>query len=397
MNKVSVKDIEVKGKKVFLRVDLNVTINKDGEIIEENKIRSALPTIKYLVERGAIVILATHLGRPEGQVKEELRMDSVARKLADILGHPVYKTDHVSGEEPKKALEMLKDGDILMLENLRFHPGETENDPHLAEELARLADVYVNDAFGTSHRAHASTEGVARLLPSVAGLNLEKEIENMSKILVSPDRPLVAILGGTKVADKIGLFNHFMKIVDVILVGGGMANTFLKAKGYSLASSFVEEDKVEEAREILDLAAKKQVKLVLPVDFIVASRASSEADQKVVFVDSIPEKWQALDLGPETVKMFCLELKNAKTVVWNGPLGMIEIEAFAQGTKDIARFIADLSITSVIGGGDVVSAVESAGVADSMTHISTGGGAALEFWEGKELPALAALQEKVTV
>lgn len=397
MNKSSVRDIEVKGKRVFLRVDLNVTLNKDGEIIEENKIRSALPTIKYLVEKGAKVILATHLGRPEGQVKEELRLDPVARKLADTLGHPVYKTDHVAGEEPKKALEMLKDGDILMLENLRFHPGETENDPELAEQFAQLADVYVNDAFGTSHRAHASTEGVARLLTSVAGLNLEKEIENMGKILKSPERPLIAVLGGTKVADKIGLLHHFMTIVDVILIGGGMANTFLKAKGYELGKSFVEEDKVEEARSILDLADKSRVKMVLPVDFITASEPSNEADQKVVFAEFIPEEWQALDIGPETVKMFCEELKNAKTVVWNGPLGMIELEAFAQGTKEIARLIADLPIVSVIGGGDIVTAVESAGVADNMTHISTGGGAALKFWEGKDLPALSALQEKVTV
>ncbi|RQD74938.1 MAG: phosphoglycerate kinase [Candidatus Syntrophonatronum acetioxidans] len=396
MRKVSVKDLEVKGKRVLLRVDLNVTLDREGNIIEKNKILSALPTIKYLAEQGARVILATHLGRPKGEAKEDLRLDPVARKLAELLGQPVYKTDQVVGEEPKEALENLQDGEILMLENLRFHPGETKNDPDFARQLAEMADLYVNDAFGTSHRAHASTEGVARILPSAAGLNLEQEVKIMSKILENPERPLIALLGGTKVADKIGLIEHFMGVVDVLLVGGGMANTFLKAKGYNLGRSFVEEDKVEEAKRLLELAEKNGVKLVLPEDVIVASEASEKSDQKIVSVDSIPDDWMALDIGSETLKKFCEELEKASTVVWNGPLGMIEIEAFAQGTKEVARFIADLPVTSVIGGGDVVSAVENAGVADKMTHISTGGGAALEFWEGKNLPALALLPEKVT-
>lgn len=397
MNKVSVKDLDVKGKRVFLRVDLNVSINKHGEIIEENKIRSSLPTIQYLSDQGAIVIIASHLGRPKGQVNEELRLDPVAKKLAEMLRKPVYKTDKVVGEEPLKALEMLKAGDILMLENIRFHPGETANDPELAREFAKLADFYVNDAFGTCHRAHASTVGVAELLPSAVGLNMEREINVMSKILESPERPLVAILGGTKVADKIELITHFMDVVDVLLIGGGMANTFLKAEGYQLGKSFVEEDKVEVARDILAMAKGKKANLVLPVDFITASEASENSDQKVVGIDAVPPEWMALDIGPETVNKFTEILETARTVIWNGPLGMFEIEDFAQGTMQLARFIADLEAVTVIGGGDVVAAVEKAGVADKMTHISTGGGAALEFWEGKELPALSVLPEKVSV
>ncbi len=397
MNKVSVKDLDVKGKRVFLRVDLNVTLNKHGEIIEENKIRSSLPTIQYLSEQGAIVIIASHLGRPKGQVVEELRLDPVAKKLAEMLGKPVYKTDKVVGEEPLKALEMLKGGDIVMLENIRFHPGETTNDPELAREFAMLADFYVNDAFGTCHRAHASTVGVAELLPSAAGLNMEREIMVMSKMLENPERPLVAILGGTKVVDKIELITHFMDVVDVLLIGGGMANTFLKAEGYQMGKSFVEEDKVEAARKILAMAKNKKANLVLPVDFIAASEASENSDQKVVRADSVPSEWMALDIGPETVNKFAEILETARTVIWNGPLGMSEIEDFAQGTMQTARFIADLEAVKVIGGGDVVAAVEKAGVADKMTHISTGGGAALEFWEGKELPALSVLPEKVSV
>ena len=397
MNKVSVKDLDVKGKRVFLRVDLNVTLNKHGEIIEENKIRSSLPTIQYLSEQGAIVIIASHLGRPKGQVVEELRLDPVAKKLAEMLGKPVYKTDKVVGEEPLKALEMLKGGDIVMLENIRFHPGETTNDPELAREFATLADFYVNDAFGTCHRDHASTVGVAKLLPSAVGLNMEREIMVMSKIMENPERPLVAILGGTKVADKIELITHFMDVVDVLLIGGGMANTFLKAEGHQMGKSFVEEDKVEAARDILAMAKSKKTNLVLPVDFIAASEASENSDQKVVRADSVPSEWMALDIGPETVNKFAEILETSRTVIWNGPLGMFEIEDFAQGTMQTARLIGDLEAVKVIGGGDVVAAVEKAGVADKMTHISTGGGAALEFWEGKELPALSVLPEKVSV
>ncbi len=396
MRKVSVKDLEVKGKRVLVRVDLNVTLDREGNIIEKNKILSALPTIKYLADKEAKVILVTHLGRPKGEVKEELRLDSIARKLAELLGQPIYKTDQVVGEEPREALEKLKDGEILLLENLRFHPGETKNDPEFARQLAEMADLYVNDAFGTSHRAHASTEGVARILPSAAGLNLEREVKIMSEMLENPERPLIALLGGTKVADKIGLIEHFMEVVDVLLIGGGMANTFLKAKGYNLGRSFVEDDKVDEAKRLLELAEKNKVKMILPEDVIAASEPSEDSNQRIVAAGSIPDDWMALDIGPETLKRFCEELENARTVVWNGPLGMIEIEAFAQGTKEIARFIADLPVTSVIGGGDVVAAVEGAGVAEKMTHISTGGGAALEFWEGKNLPALALLPEKVT-
>jgi len=396
LRKVSVKDLEVKGKRVLVRVDLNVTLDREGNIIEKNKILSALPTIKYLADKEAKVILVTHLGRPKGEVKEELRLDSIARKLAELLGQPIYKTDQVVGEEPREALEKLKDGEILLLENLRFHPGETKNDPEFARQLAEMADLYVNDAFGTSHRAHASTEGVARILPSAAGLNLEREVKIMSEMLENPERPLIALLGGTKVADKIGLIEHFMEVVDVLLIGGGMANTFLKAKGYNLGRSFVEDDKVDEAKRLLELAEKNKVKMILPEDVIAASEPSEDSNQRIVAAGSIPDDWMALDIGPETLKRFCEELENARTVVWNGPLGMIEIEAFAQGTKEIARFIADLPVTSVIGGGDVVAAVEGAGVAEKMTHISTGGGAALEFWEGKNLPALALLPEKVT-
>lgn len=397
MNKCSIRDLDVKGKKVFLRVDLNVTLNKDGEIIEENKIRSAVPTIEYLVNRGAKVIVASHLGRPKGKVKEELRLDPVARKLAQILKKPVYKIDEVVGDKAQKAVGKIKDGEILMLENVRFHPGETKNAPELARQYAKMADIYVNDAFGTAHRAHASTEGAARLLPSAVGLNMEREIKILSQILETPERPLAAVMGGTKVADKIGLIKHFLEIVDCLLIGGGMANTFLKAKGYSLGKSFVEEDKVEEAGNILKSAEKSRIELILPVDFVAAAGPTEEADRKVVPFDSVPDDWMALDIGPETVELFCEKLKNAKTIVWNGPLGMVEVDSFAQGTMRLAHFIADLNIVSVIGGGDIVAAVEKAGVDHKMTHISTGGGATLEFWEGKELPALVVIQEKATV
>lgn len=394
MKKKSVRDLELKGKRVFLRVDLNVTLDPEGKIIEENKLNSALPTLRYLQENGARTVIGTHLGRPGGEVVDGLRLDVVAQKLADLLDTPVFKVDQVVGEEARAAAERLQEGEILMLENLRFHRGETENDGDLARQLAGLADYYVNDAFGSAHRAHASTEGIARLLPAVAGLTMEREIEVLGRIMEKPDKPMVVILGGTKVADKIDVIYHFMEVSRALLIGGGMANTFLKARGIFLGDSFVEEDKVGVAEKILEKAAEEQVKMFLPVDFIVARDISAGADQRVVSVDSIPEGWKALDIGPETREIFRRELEEARAIVWNGPLGYIELEAFAQGTMELAHFIAGLSATKVIGGGDIVAAVERAGVAHQMTHISTGGGSTLEFWSGKKLPALEVLLDK---
>ena len=390
MNKKTVKDINVTGKRVLVRVDFNVPL-AEGKVADDTRLRAALPTIQYLLDQGAKVILMSHLGRPKGKVVEELRMDPVAERLSELLGRPVRKLDDCVGDAVKAAVAEMRPGDVILLENTRFHPEERKNDPQFAKKLAELADVFVNDAFGTAHRAHASTVGVAQYLPAVAGLLMEKELNFLGKALESPERPFVALLGGAKISDKIGVIENLLTRVDALLIGGGMANTFLKAQGYEVGQSLVEDESLGVAKELLERAGEK---LALPVDAVVADRFAADAASKAVSVDEVPPDWRILDIGPRTVELFKEKLAEARTVVWNGPLGVFEFPKFAAGTEAIARFLADLEATTIIGGGDVVAAVRRAGVADRITHVSTGGGAALEFLEGKELPGVAALLGK---
>lgn len=394
MAKKTVKDLSLAGKKVFTRVDFNVPRNDNGEITDDTKIKAALPTIEYILEQGAAVILVSHLGRPKGQVKDSLRLDAVAQRLSDLLGRNIQKADEVVGPEVTEATAGLKPGDVLLLENVRFHPGEEKNDPELARAYADLADIFVSDAFGTAHRAHASNTGIAAHLPSVAGFLMTEEVENLTKSLHNAKRPLVAIIGGSKIADKISVLKNFLEIADSILLGGGMANTFLRAKGYNMGKSLLEEDKLMQASEIMQLAANKDVNLCLPVDLVVADAVSADAEAEDVIIDSVPDDKMALDIGPKTREIYTDLISKAGTVVWNGPLGVFEIENFARGTMDVAKAVAKSQAFSIIGGGDVVAAVEKAGVADKISHLSTGGGATLEFWEGKELPGIAALEDK---
>ncbi|HIC94599.1 MAG TPA: phosphoglycerate kinase [Anaerolineae bacterium] len=390
MNKKTVKDINVTGKRVLMRVDFNVPL-AEGKVADDTRLRAALPTIQYLLDQGAKVILMSHLGRPKGKVVEELRMDPVAERLSELLGRPVRKLDDCVGDEVKAAVAEMRPGDVILLENTRFHPEERKNDPDFAKKLAELADVFVNDAFGAAHRAHASTVGVTQYLPAVAGLLMEKELNFLGKALESPERPFVALLGGAKISDKIGVIQNLLTRVDALLIGGGMANTFLKARGYEVGQSLVEDESLGVAKELLERAGEK---LALPVDAVVADRFAADAASKAVSVDEVPPDWRILDIGPRTVELFKEKLAGARTVVWNGPLGVFEFPKFAAGTEAIARFLADLEATTIIGGGDVVAAVRRAGVADRITHVSTGGGAALEFLEGKELPGVAALLDK---
>jgi len=390
MDKKTVRDVDVRGKRVLVRVDFNVPL-AEGKVADDTRIRAALPTIRYLIEQGARVILMSHLGRPKGQVKEELRMAPVAARLSELLGQPVLTADDCIGPQVQALVKELKPGQVLLLENTRFHPEERKNDPDFARELASLAEVYVNDAFGTAHRAHASTEGVAHYLPAVAGFLMEREIEFLGKALESPERPFVAILGGAKISDKIGVIENLLGKVDVLLIGGGMANTFFKAQGYEVGESLVEDESLDTAREML---AKAGDKLVLPVDVVVADAFAADAQSKIVGVDAVPAGWRILDIGPRTVALFKDKLAGAKTVVWNGPMGVFEFPKFATGTVEIAKALAELDAMTIIGGGDSVAAVYQAGLADKMTHISTGGGASLEFLEGKTLPGIAALADK---
>nr|WP_297198773.1 phosphoglycerate kinase [Thermanaeromonas sp.] len=392
---MTVKDIDCAQKRVLVRVDFNVPID-NGEVADDTRIRAALPTIRYLMEQGAKVILVSHLGRPKGKVNEALRLNPVARRLSELLDKPVKKVDDCIGPEVEKAINNLKPGEVLLLENIRFYPEEEKNDPEFARKLASLADIYVNDAFGAAHRAHASTEGVARYLPSVAGFLMQKEIEIMGKALADPERPFVAILGGAKVSDKIGVIRNLLHKVDTLLLGGGMANTFLKAKGYSMGRSLVEDDKVPLASELMEEAQRRGVRLLLPVDLVVAQELSADSPYKVVTVGEVPEGWMAVDIGPETRQAFAEALKGARTVVWNGPMGVFEVEPFAAGTEAVARAVAEVNGTTIVGGGDSVAAVEKVGVAGRITHVSTGGGASLEFLEGRELPGVAALKDKVS-
>jgi len=391
MNKKSVKDIEWSGKKALVRCDFNVPLDAEANITDDRRIRAALPTIQYLMGQGAVVILCSHLGRPKGQVKDELRLDPVAKRLEELLGVKLLKMNEVVGPAVTAAVDEAQAGDVILLENTRFEPGEEKNDPALVKDLASLADVFVNDAFGTAHRAHASTAGVAQHLPAVAGFLMEKEIDFLGSAIEDPARPFVAILGGAKISDKIGVIENLLSKADLLLIGGGMANTFFKAQGYQVGDSLVEEESVAMAADLLKKGASK---IVLPVDAVVADAFSADATRKTVPVDSVDEGWRILDVGPKTVNLFAGRLSDAKTVVWNGPMGVFELEPFAEGTFGLARALAESSAISIVGGGDSAAAVEKAGLADKITHISTGGGASLEFLEGKELPGVAVLEDK---
>lgn len=395
MKKLSINDIEVKGKRVLVRVDFNVPVDEEGRITDDRRIRAALPTIENLSSRGAKVVLASHFGRPKGSVNPKYRMDNIARRLQELAGKAVVKVDDCIGPEVKKAVEALPEGGILLLENVRFYKEEEANDPEFAGKLAELADIYVNDAFGTAHRAHASTAGVAAYLkPAVAGFLMEKEIRIMGKALENPERPFVAILGGAKVADKLGVITNLLEIVDSLLIGGGMAYTFLKAKGLEIGRSLLDPERLDFCREMLAAAEKRGIKLLLPKDVVVADDIKNPTVCKVVSADAIPADLYGLDIGPEAVKEYTAEIEKARTVIWNGPMGVFEEPKFANGTKEIAKALADSAATTIIGGGDSAAAVELFGLADKMTHISTGGGASLEFLEGRELPGVAVLTDK---
>lgn len=394
MNKKTVKDIDVKGKKVLVRCDFNVPQDENGNITDTRRIVSSLPTIKYLIENGAKVILCSHLGRPKGEVKKEFSLAPVAKELSKELGIEVKLSDDIIGESAKSIAQSLKEGEVMLLENVRFDAREEKNDPEMAKELASLAEIYVNDAFGTSHRAHASTAGVADYLPAVSGFLIEKELDFMGDALENPTRPFVAILGGKKVSDKIGVINALLEKVDTLMIGGAMAYTFFKAQGYGVGNSICELDKLDLALELMEKAKQKGVKMMLPVDTKLGKEFDKNTESKTVKASEIPDGWEGFDIGEETIKLYKEELKNAKTIVWNGPLGLFEFDQFAIGTNEIAKTLAEVDAVTIIGGGDSAAAIEKAGLADKMAHISTGGGASLEFLEGKKLPGIECLQNK---
>lgn len=389
-NKKIITDIDVNGKRVLVRVDFNVPI-KDGEVTDDTRIKAALPTIRYLMDHGAAVILCSHLGRPKEGPEAKYSMRPTAVRLAELLGKEVAFAEDCIGPLAEKAAGQLKYGQVLVLENTRFHKGEEKNDPQIAQGLAKLADIYVNDAFGSAHRAHASTEGVARLLPAVSGFLMEKEIQYLGKAIAEPKKPFVAILGGAKVSDKIGVIRNLLGKADTILIGGGMANTFFKAQGYPTGDSLVEEEALETARQLI---AEGRDRLRLPVDLVIAQAFEAEASSKVIDTGPVPDGWRILDVGNRTVDAFGKVIQSAGTVVWNGPMGVFEFPRFALGTFGIARAVADSQAVSIVGGGDSVAAINQSGLADKITHISTGGGASLEMLEGLELPGVAALQDK---
>ncbi|WP_025116568.1 phosphoglycerate kinase [Lysinibacillus fusiformis] len=393
LNKKTMKDIDVKGKRVFVRVDFNVPM-ADGVITDETRIRAAIPTVKYLVEQGAKVILASHLGRPKGEVKEDMRLTAVGIRLAELMSKTVTKLDESIGQAVEEAVANMQDGDILLLENVRFHAGEEKNDPALAQQFAQLADIYVNDAFGAAHRAHASTEGIAKHIPSVSGFLMQTELDVLGKALSNPEHPFTAIIGGAKVKDKIGVIESLLEKVDHLIIGGGLSFTFIKAQGYDIGKSLLEEDKIELAKSFIEKAKEKGVQLHMPIDAVVANEFSQDAETKVVDVDAIPADWMGLDIGPKTAAHYAEVIKNSKLIIWNGPMGVFEMDKFANGTKTVADAMATTSGYTVIGGGDSAAAVEKFEVANKMDHISTGGGASLELMEGKELPGIVALNDK---
>jgi phosphoglycerate kinase len=389
-NKKSVKDIDVKGKKVLVRVDFNVPL-KDGKVTDDTRIRAALPTINYLIDQGAVLILCSHLGRPKDAPDPEFSLKPVAEYLGGLLNKKVAFAEDCIGPKAEAAVAELKPGDVLVLENTRFHKEEKKNDPEMARQLASLADVFVNDAFGSAHRAHASTEGVTKYLPSVAGFLLEKEIKYLDQAIENPKRPFVAILGGAKVSDKIGVIKNLLTKADTVLIGGGMANTFFKAQGYPIGDSLVEDDALDTARELVKIGGSK---LRLPVDMVIADKFANDAQTKIIDAGPVPDGWRILDVGPQTVENFSKVISEAGTVVWNGPMGVFEMSNFAKATFAVAKAVADSNAISIIGGGDSAAAIAQSGLADKISHISTGGGASLEMLEGIQLPGLAALMDK---
>ena len=391
--KQTMQQLDLAGKRVFCRVDFNVPM-EDGKITDDTRIRAALPTIQHLVEKGAKVILASHMGRPKGEVTEELRLTAVGEHLSELLHKPVQKLDESIGASVEHAIAGMDQGDIVLLENVRFHKGEEKNDSALAEQFSKLADVFVNDAFGAAHRAHASTEGIAKYIPAVSGLLMEKELDVLGKALSEPERPFTAIIGGAKVKDKIGVIDHLLDKVDNLLIGGGLSYTFSKAQGYDIGKSLVEEDKIDLAKSFIEKAKNKGVNLYLPMDVVVASEFSKDAETKVVNIDEIPSDWMGLDIGPKTMSQYADVIANSKLIIWNGPMGVFEMAPFAEGTKGVANAMAATQAYTVIGGGDSAAAVEKFDVADKMDHISTGGGASLEFMEGKDLPGVVALNDQ---
>ena len=393
--KKTVKDVDVRSKRVLVRVDYNVPLDANGNVSDDKRITASLPTINYLLEQGARIILCSHLGRPKGEVKKEFSLAPVAKRLKELLPNVnIYFASDCIGEEAQQKAAALKDGEILLLENLRFHKEEEKNDPEFAKKLASLAEIYVNDAFGTVHRAHASTAGVAAYLPAVAGFLIGKELSIMGGALENPERPFVAILGGAKVAEKIGVITNLLNKCDTLLIGGGMAYTFFKAMGYEIGDSLLDAESIDLAKQLMETAKQKGVKLLLPVDTVVAKAFAADAEHMTVASNAIPAGWQGLDIGEKTRELFAAEIKNAKTVIWNGPMGVFEFPEFAKGTEAVAKACVECGGTTIIGGGDSASAVKKLGYADKMTHISTGGGASLEFLEGKVLPGVAALNDK---
>ena len=395
MSKKTVKDIDLKGKKVLVRCDFNVPLDENRNITDNTRIVAALPTIEYLLENNCSVILCSHLGRPKGEFKKEFSLAPVAKELSKLLDKEVIMAKDVIGEDAKSKAANLKEGEILLLENVRFHREETDNDPGFSKELASLAEIYVNDAFGAAHRAHSSTVGVAAYLPAVSGFLIEKELKFLGDALNNPKRPFMAILGGAKVSDKIGVIDSLLEKVDTLMIGGGMAYTFFKAQGYNVGNSICEEDKLDLALELMQKAKDKGVKLMLPVDTKIGKEFKPDTESKTVAWTEIPDGWEGFDIGEKTIEIYSEELKKAKTVVWNGPLGLFEFDQFAIGTNEIAKVLSELTdATTIIGGGDSAAAVRKAGLQDKMTHISTGGGASLEFLEGKKLPGIECLQDK---
>ena len=394
MDKKTVKDIDLKGKRVFVRCDFNVPMDENQNITDNTRIVAALPTIKYLLEQNCKIILASHLGRPKGEFKPEFSLKPVAKELSKLLNKEVIMAKDVIGEETIQKALNLKEGEIMLLENVRFHKEETDNNPEFAKKLASMAEIFVNDAFGTAHRAHASTTGIADYLPAVSGFLIEKELKFLGNAVNNPERPFVAILGGAKVSDKIGVIDSLLEKVDTLMIGGGMAYTFFKAQGYEVGNSICEIDKLDLAKSAMEKAKQKGVKLLLPVDTKVGKEFKEDTESKMVKYTEIPADWEGFDIGTETIKLFTEELKSAKTVVWNGPLGLFEFPQFAIGTNAIAKALSELNATTIIGGGDSAAAVKKAGLEDKMTHISTGGGASLEFLEGKKLPGIECLLDK---
>ncbi len=394
MAKKTVRDLDVAGKRVLVRVDFNVPLGKDGTIEDDTRIRASLPTLRYLLDKGASLVVMSHLGRPKGEVVDSLRLDPVAARLSALLGKPVRKLDQVVGPEVERVCSELRPGEVVLLENLRFHPGETANDPEFSAALARLGDVYVNDAFGAAHRAHASVVGVAEHLPAVAGLLMEKELEALGGLLRDPARPFVAVLGGSKISDKLNVLQRFRELVDALLLGGGMCFTIMKWKGLEIGKSLYEEEFLPKVGEIMADDGSRRAEIVLPKDLVITEEFAENAASRVVEADRIPEGWMGLDIGPRTRQEYSDRIREAATIFWNGPMGVFEWERFQEGTKAVAQAIAESGAVTVAGGGDTISAIRKYGLEERFTHISTGGGASMEFLEGRTLPGVAALQEK---